>query len=60
MRGVLGIDIGHTGALALVSRDGELIDLADMPILRASRPPDPQCVALERNRRKMAGDRGVR
>src|SRR5271166_3511632 len=31
---VIGIDPGVVGALALVSRDGELIDVADMPILR--------------------------
>ena len=31
---VIGIDPGVVGALALVSRDGDLIDVADMPVLR--------------------------
>lgn len=31
---VVGIDIGVAGALALVSRDGALVDVADMPTLR--------------------------
>jgi hypothetical protein len=31
---VIGIDPGIAGALALVSRAGELIEVADMPILR--------------------------
>src|SRR5208283_5383267 len=30
---VLGIDLGISGALALVGRDGGLIDVADMPVL---------------------------
>jgi crossover junction endodeoxyribonuclease RuvC len=30
----IGIDIGIQGALALLSRNGDLIDVADMPILR--------------------------
>jgi hypothetical protein len=30
---VLGVDIGNRGANALVSRDGELIDIFDMPCL---------------------------
>lgn len=38
---ILGIDIGAQGALALLDREGGLIDIADMPILRdgpAGRP----------------------
>ncbi|NUJ81918.1 hypothetical protein HUN39_18195 [Methylocystis sp. FS] len=38
---ILGIDIGAKGALALLSPTGELIEVADMPILRdgpANRP----------------------
>src|SRR5208337_4813340 len=31
---VIGVDPGITGALALVGRDGDLIELADMPTLR--------------------------
>jgi crossover junction endodeoxyribonuclease RuvC len=31
---VIGIDVGSTGALALVTRAGELLDVADMPTLR--------------------------
>ncbi len=31
---VVGIDIGVTGALALVSREGELLQVADMPVLK--------------------------
>jgi hypothetical protein len=31
---VIGIDPGISGALALVSRDGDLIEVADMPVLR--------------------------
>lgn len=31
---ILGIDIGAAGALALLSDAGELIDVADMPVLR--------------------------
>jgi hypothetical protein len=31
---VLGIDIDATGAFALVSLDGVLIDVVDMPIVR--------------------------
>jgi crossover junction endodeoxyribonuclease RuvC len=31
---VLGVDIGSAGALALLTEAGELIDVADMPILR--------------------------
>jgi hypothetical protein len=31
---VIGIDPGIAGALAFVSRDGDLIDVADMPTLR--------------------------
>lgn len=37
----IGVDIGARGALALLSSTGELIDVADMPILRdgpANRP----------------------
>jgi crossover junction endodeoxyribonuclease RuvC len=40
-RTVLGIDIGAAGALALLDEAGELLDVADMPILRdgpAGRP----------------------
>ncbi|MGJ0504194.1 MAG: hypothetical protein ACR65X_10740 [Methylocystis sp.] len=38
---ILGVDIGAKGALALLSPTGELLDVADMPILRdgpANRP----------------------
>jgi hypothetical protein len=38
---IIGIDIGARGALALLSPTGELIEVADMPILRdgpANRP----------------------
>ncbi len=41
MTNVIGIDIGTKGALALLSPAGELIEVADMPILRdgpANRP----------------------
>ena len=41
MSNVIGIDIGARGALALLSPAGELLDVADMPILRdgpANRP----------------------
>ncbi|WP_018405917.1 hypothetical protein [Methylocystis rosea] len=41
MTNILGIDIGAKGALALLSPTGELIEVADMPILRdgpANRP----------------------
>jgi crossover junction endodeoxyribonuclease RuvC len=31
---ILGVDIGAKGALALLSPDGMLLDIADMPILR--------------------------
>ena len=31
---IIGIDPGVVGALALMSRDGELIEVADMPVLR--------------------------
>lgn len=31
---ILGIDIGASGALALLSDTGELLDVADMPVLR--------------------------
>ena len=31
---IVGIDIGAAGALALVSPQGELVEVADMPILR--------------------------
>ena len=31
---VIGIDPGVAGALALVSSDGDLIEVADMPVLR--------------------------
>lgn len=31
---IVGVDIGATGALALLSDTGELLDVADMPILR--------------------------
>ena len=31
---LIGIDPGIAGALALISRDGDLIDVADMPVLR--------------------------
>jgi hypothetical protein len=33
-RDVIGIDIGVAGALALVSREAELLEVVDMPILR--------------------------
>jgi crossover junction endodeoxyribonuclease RuvC len=32
--GFIGIDVGSTGALALTSREGDLLEIADMPILR--------------------------
>jgi hypothetical protein len=38
---VLGVDIGVRGALAIVTRSGDLVDVADMPILHdgpAGRP----------------------
>jgi crossover junction endodeoxyribonuclease RuvC len=41
MTNVIGVDIGAKGALALLSSTGELIEVADMPILRdgpANRP----------------------
>jgi crossover junction endodeoxyribonuclease RuvC len=41
MTNVIGVDIGARGALALLSSTGELLDVADMPILRdgpANRP----------------------
>ena len=41
MTNVIGIDIGARGALALLSPAGDLLDVADMPILRdgpANRP----------------------
>ncbi|CAJ0854154.1 hypothetical protein AMST5_00712 [freshwater sediment metagenome] len=41
MSNIIGIDIGAKGALALLSPGGELLDVADMPILRdgpAGRP----------------------
>ena len=41
MSNIIGIDIGATGALALLSSGGELLEVADMPILRdgaAGRP----------------------
>lgn len=31
---IVGIDIGAAGALALISPEGELVEVADMPILR--------------------------
>lgn len=31
---IVGIDIGSRGALALVSDKGDLLELADMPVLR--------------------------
>jgi crossover junction endodeoxyribonuclease RuvC len=31
---ILGVDIGSAGALALLTEAGELLDVADMPILR--------------------------
>ncbi|WP_292530578.1 hypothetical protein [Methylocystis sp.] len=31
---IIGVDIGVHGALALLSPDGELLEVADMPILR--------------------------
>jgi crossover junction endodeoxyribonuclease RuvC len=34
MSNIIGIDIGAKGALALLSPTGELLDVADMPILR--------------------------
>ena len=34
MTTVIGIDIGAQGALALLTREGDLIDVVDMPILR--------------------------
>src|SRR5438552_1539377 len=30
---VIGVDIGAAGAIALLSRNGELLDVADMPVL---------------------------
>lgn len=33
MSNIVGIDVGASGALALVSRDGDLIEVADMPVL---------------------------
>ena len=41
MTNIIGVDIGAKGALALLSPTGELLDVADMPILRdgpANRP----------------------
>lgn len=41
MTNIVGIDIGAKGALALLSPTGELLEIADMPILRdgpANRP----------------------
>ncbi len=41
MSNVIGIDIGARGALALLSPAGELLEIADMPVLRdgpANRP----------------------
>lgn len=41
MSNTIGIDIGAKGALALLSSAGELLEVADMPILRdgpANRP----------------------
>jgi crossover junction endodeoxyribonuclease RuvC len=40
---IIGIDIGTGGALALLTPDGELIEVADMPVLRdgpKNRPAD--------------------
>lgn len=34
MTNIIGIDIGSKGALALLSPDGALLEVADMPILR--------------------------
>jgi crossover junction endodeoxyribonuclease RuvC len=34
MTNIIGVDIGSKGALALLSPDGALLDIADMPILR--------------------------
>lgn len=34
MTNIIGIDIGSKGALALLSPDGALLEIADMPILR--------------------------
>jgi crossover junction endodeoxyribonuclease RuvC len=34
MTNIIGIDIGSQGALALLSPDGALLEIADMPILR--------------------------
>jgi crossover junction endodeoxyribonuclease RuvC len=31
---IVGVDPGLTGALALVTRDGELVDVVDMPVMR--------------------------
>lgn len=33
MTGILGIDIGACGALALLTPEGELVDAFDMPVL---------------------------
>lgn len=41
MSQVIGIDIGNSGAIAIVSRDGALVEVVDMPVLRdgpAGRP----------------------
>ena len=40
-RNILGVDLGSKGALALLSPDGALLEIEDMPILRdgpANRP----------------------
>ncbi len=31
---ILGIDVGNQGALALLTPEGELVEIADMPVLR--------------------------
>jgi hypothetical protein len=31
---IIGIDIGTQGALALLTPEGELVEIADMPVLR--------------------------
>ncbi len=41
MSNIIGVDIGAKGALALLSSAGDLLEVADMPILRdgpANRP----------------------
>jgi predicted RNase H-like nuclease (RuvC/YqgF family) len=38
MTAILGIDIGVTGAIALLNIAGELVDVFDMPVLQDGPP----------------------